>query len=312
MIKALVLLTLVVSTYCTTFEVILFRGQIPLLTAKLDFKNNTSNEIVLRDYVLSDYASSQETSWTDVVCVDDDDQTMVNLPLRRTGTWSKKSTSYLGVVLQSTYTTDNNDKFQISIAFGACCNNDFEISDFTTYLADIEVLRQNNSAEIIALLAKLKTQASAYISAVESYANLEDENVDNQTQLDTLTAQKTELQSSYDTLLETIDEKLEDEFSAETEASEACANSRISESSVNSLNDSISVYQSTISGLKSSLTSETTLTTDETSDYETLCANLKSYLASASAYNSKMTSVTLSCGSTLDADLTRPLYPASN
>lgn len=308
MIKALVLLTLIAFTVTKDFEVLVFRGEIALMTATINFEDVTSQGILLTEVQLSEASTDSANAWKDVVY--EKTTNKVILPLRRTSIWKLISTDHLGAILQSSYTTDIGDNFQLTLAFGFC-SNDFEIEEFKNYLNQIEALRKSNSALLAQLFSTVKKEASSYISGTMNLNDITNKSIKNEDQVKKLEAELKDLQTQYDALVETILEKSNEEFISETNASDSCAKSQISKSEMSSIDNRISINQDYVLTLQDSLKDANLLTDSENDSYASVHNSLSELLTNLGKYNLKMPAPVVKQGENFDFDNIRPLYPTN-
>lgn len=308
MIKVLVLLSLITfSLSATNFEVIVFRGQLPLFTANMSFEDINSQGITFKNIHLSEVSHENSNAYSNVVISTSSDKTTVILPLRSTTEWTSKTTSYLGVVLQSSYTTDSGDQFQVSIAFGLC-NNDFNVADFKMLLDKLEHTRRANSAQLDLLFKNVKKEADNYISATNTLEDLLDDNVSNKERMDELKRANVELNKQLDDLNEQISAQEQKEYTSYSAFTSGCSAAKISESKIYTLNQQIQTYQDQVVVLNGELNSTSALTEEQKKEYEQVYEDLLKSISELSAFNVKGKKVEVTKGNLLDANELRPYF----
>lgn len=311
MIRALLFLALIAFTVCdhndstTHFEVILFRGQLPLLNARMSFDEITPQGIVLKNVVKTVGALKTPESWQTVVF--HSGELNVILPLRSTGKWTLKKTAHLGVVLQSMFRTDEGDEFQVSLAFGLCSNN-FQIEEFTYLLDKLEEKRIANSAELKKHLQEVKKQADINISSWNTMDDLKDDHVDNSQALADLKALNEQLIEQLKNLNQLIHTEEEKEFEQEKITSEACSMSKVKEAFVYSIRHECATYEEQVKVLNTELNSSHAFTNEERENYDKLHSDLINTLNSLAAYNAKSQVLTVHKGKHLQPEKLRPFF----
>jgi hypothetical protein len=311
MIKAIILTCLI--AFCaaqsaddnTHYEVIVFRGQMPLLTAQMNFNEINQRGIVLKDVKKSELSEENEDAWKSVVY--EEGELNVVLPLRRTSMWSMKSTAYLGTLLQSIYRCDNGDEFQVSLAFGLC-NNSYNIEDFQQLLDNLEAKRQNNYALLAALFGRVKKEADAIITSRNTLDDLTDDHVDNNKRMDELKAKNAGLIADLRKLSGEIHTKEELEFKKEMEASEKCSSSRISHSTVTSLKHHIASYETQKKVLEDQLENSNAFSEQEKANYLDTRREVLDSVVRLTEFNKKVEAFHVVEGKAIDPEDLRPFF----
>jgi len=301
----LVSLAVLAASTSTNFEVLVFRGQLPLMTAHMNFDEISTQGIVLRDIQLSEVAKNTEQAWKDVVF--SSSETAVVLPLRRTTQWTSKTTAHLGVILQSNYRTDTKDEFQISLAFGLC-NNNFAVNDFVVYLAKLEEKRQSNSARLSVLFSNVKKEASNFIAASINLDDLLNDHVDNQERLEELKRINVDLLAQLDDLNKLIKEKESEEYESEKKFGQACSSAKISEARVFSFSNEKSTFQEQVKILEAQINSSSAFTEEERAEYDSAYANIVKSIDELAHYNAKKDGIKVEKGKLLEPERLRPYF----
>lgn len=226
MIKALIVASLISLSFCVDFNVKIFRGQLNIVDGQLNFDEITIQGIPIKNYVLVGVAKETEQAYKDIFYISGNN---LMLPTRNLSTIKERpnTPSSLGVVLQSKFTTDQGDVFDINIAF-PLCSNDFAIADFVAYTNLIEEKRQRNSAELAKYFATLKENAATFILQTETLANLIDDKIDNETKLEELRNINAELENQKADLEKALKADEAAELAAERRSAQACLNTKIS------------------------------------------------------------------------------------
>jgi len=308
MIKALILICLV--AFCaaegaTHYEVIVFKGQMPLLTAQVNFEEINQRGLVLKDVKKSELSEENEDAWKSVVY--EEGELNVILPLRRTSMWSMKSTSYLGVLLQSIYSCDNGDEFQVSLAFGLC-NNNYNIEDFTQLLDKLEAKRQQNYALLAQLFGRVKKEADAIITSRNTLDDLNDDHVDNNKRMEELKAKNAGLIEDLKKLNHEIHIKEEEEFKKEQVASLKCSSARISHSTVTSFKHHINSYETQKKVLEDQLRNSNAFSEKEKQAYMETRREVLDAVVKLTEFNKKVEAFHVVEGKAIDPEDLRPFF----
>jgi hypothetical protein len=280
MIKALIFACLISITLCQVdYNVRIFRGQLNIINGKFNVNEMTIQGITVKEYTLVGIAQENEQAYLDIFYKSGNN---LILPSRNLSTIRLRpnTPSALGVVLQSKFTSDNGDVFDINIAF-PLCSNDFVVSEFTAVANAIEEKRQRNSAELAKYFATLKESSSTYILQTETLANLIDDKVDNETKLEELRRVNAELENQMADLEKALIDDEAAELVAERKAAKACLNTKISNFSIQVAKNNKKVLLDHRDVLKEQLSAGISLTDEDSrvfnEKYQTLVEAIASY-----------------------------------
>lgn len=287
MIKALIIATLVSLSFCQVdFNVRIYRGQLNIVNGQLNFNEITVQGIAIKNYQLAGVAKETENAYKDIFNISGN---VLMLPTRNLSTIKQRpnTPTSLGVVLQSKFTSDNGDVFDINIAF-PLCSNDFNVSDFVALTNEIEEKRQRNSAELAKYFATLKENAATYILQTETLANLIDDKIDNETKLQELREINSQLENQKADLEKSLKEDEAAELVAERKAAQACLNTRMSDFTIQTFNNNKKVLINHRDVLKTQLGTGITLTDEDSKNFDAKHKALNEAIAAYNKLNAKI------------------------
>jgi hypothetical protein len=306
MIKVLVLLSLLSLSLAEgpnmdqQFNVLVYRGNIQVFKGKMSFNGIDIQGIDITSPELTDFARENPTSYHDIVYPNGSD---FIIPLRNTGTWKTRPTtsSVLGVVLSSKFTTDQGDVFDLSIAFPLCCN-DFSVGVFPEYASSIEEKRQRFATDLTKYFEKLKHESNVYISSRQTCLNIEDSKVDNEAELERLRRETEELEAAKEDVEKNLKDEEAKELAAERICASACLNTRIATFNKNILDQKAKTLRDYKIVLEEQLNSGTLVTEEEMALIQETYDALNLALVDVSKYNVKYPAPTVEKGKAIEAE----------
>lgn len=306
MIKALIVASLISLSFCTDFNVKIFRGQLNIVNGQLNFDEITIQGIAIKNFQLVGVAQETEQAYKDIFYTSGSN---LMLPTRNLSTIRLRpnTPAALGVVLQSKFTTDQGDVFDINIAF-PLCSNDFAIADFVAYANLIEEKRQRNSAELAKYFATLKENAATFILQTETLANLIDDKIDNETKLEELRNINAALENQKAELEKALKADEATELAAERKSAQACLNTKVSSFAIQVCEHNKQTLIEHRDILKEQLGAGIALTDEDSKLFEEKFKNLADAIAEFHKLNVKIPALTVEKGKSVAPESLTPYY----
>ena len=170
MFKKVLLFVLIAFVACENMEVLVFRGQIPLLTCAFNPScasinpNYGSMGIKLKNCRFSQEAEDFEESINDMVYRSDSASKDMIIPYRFLEKFSVKTTNFLGATIGANFRDQKTEsEYKITLAFGFC-KNDLDISTFNRITDCLENARIHFNQNIQEVRKAIKQSAGLLIA----------------------------------------------------------------------------------------------------------------------------------------------------
>mmetsp|Transcript_36408 Transcript_36408/g.37790 ORF Transcript_36408/g.37790 Transcript_36408/m.37790 type:complete len:305 (-) Transcript_36408:69-983(-) len=261
MIKALLFISLFALAFTTEYEVLLFRGQIPICTAKVNF-GAVEDRLLLTDVTFAENTSPD--AWNGIL---HENEGGYYLPLSNSVQWENVDKPNLGVLLQTQYHTENGDKFKLTIAI-PLCNNELDMETINSIAGDIEEKRQFTSVKFKSLLDSIRSEGTKYITSSKALAILHDSKADLNNEIDKLEEENRVLLENLNSLNDRIGVKDRELMDLEDTFSEKCSDSTIEKANLFTYKCTRDHLRDQIAVKEKELISETTLSTEEVQEYD--------------------------------------------
>jgi len=123
--KMKIVLTILIILTSFTYNVFslnvdVYRGNIFLFSAETNIDEINSSGLIFSNCEFSDFSNENKNSWEDIFNEVHSTPNSLKLPLTNVSDWNSTKKAHLGALIQTSFTTKNDDSFILTLAFPNC------------------------------------------------------------------------------------------------------------------------------------------------------------------------------------------------